>query len=156
MSSGLKNFFSGGGGDIAGRVTSEVGGSGGGGGSGGAGGSSPSGSKCEMRQISYALKNFEKSSTCSSYSGPDCIDKTVDCSVETYNLDGETSGTFVVRFDFFVDGDNLIESVTDSDVLQPGSFKIFNGVVRILGENAGKNIDCRFNTEQVPQKEVCS
>lgn len=142
------------------------GGSSGGGGSsasssgaGGAGESSSSGSQtigedCRMQQISYSLKNFGKTQECISYAGEECLMKTITCSLEVNNLDYEISGSFAVKFDFFADG-AILESVTDTKMVEPRAAEIFLADYQVQGENANKELTCSFSTEEVPEREVC-
>ena len=130
--------------------------SGGGGGGGGDGDSDSSEPTCILQQISYSLKNFEKTQTCNQYDQGACINKTVTCSLQLTNLDFETSGTFEMRFNFFEAGqDEILESLTDSHNVGPRSPVIFSTSAQFQGPDADKDLTCNFHTEQIPKKEVC-
>lgn len=136
-----------------------------GGGSGGS--SSDSGTSqtsfCTYQKVSYSLKNPFTNSTCNAYSNETCIDKTVSCSIEVYNRDLEISGVFTIEGYFVADGTSRFDSQISEINLAPEQSKKVYALSEIhstpsLGDPglADKDINCFFNTIEVPEKEVCS
>jgi len=130
----------------------------------GAGGSGfSSGSTCSMKQISYSLENFNKTSICNINQSGICWDKTVICSVEINNLDNEISGTFKIELMFLEKGGNKETDgfdITSSDfLLSPKQSEIFlhSTNIQSTGEDglANKEISCFYNTLEIPKKEIC-
>ena len=140
--------------------------SGGGGDPGsGPGGDTGGGSNanCQMQQLSYSIVNFNKNSTCNQQDGNGfCIDKNVICSVEVNNLDNSEGGIFSLLFSLAEEGLGVGSAFDTEQVeysLIAGEERIFKSDTQIQtsGEEglANKNIDCFYNTLQIPQKEVC-
>ncbi len=115
-------------------------------------------SGCIKQQISYALKNFIKTEICNEFDGGICFSKTVGCSLEVHNFDESVSGVFSVRFTFF-DNSAGFDSIVVEKNVNSRDFEIFNGVLELQSEGgdgrANQEIDCSFNTEKIPKKEVC-
>lgn len=128
--------------------------------SGDSGGSSDSG--CLIRQISYSMINPNRTMICNEYQGETCINKTIDCSTEIHNRNSEVAGIFELKLIFLEEGENkenAIDTKISSFTLEPMNYEIFEEVISVqsIGEEgiANKNINCFFNTLQVPTKEVC-
>jgi len=139
--------------------SSGAGGSGGGGG-GGSSSSSSAGTTNQCSQISYALKNFIKSSICLSFSGNICINKKVDCSVEVHNLDESISGQFAIKITLENLQDNIpLQEFSFSDTINSQNFKTFEKSITFESQSpegeANKNYTCSFSTLEVPKKEIC-
>lgn len=119
---------------------------------------SPAGSNpdadCILRQISYSLKEFKKTSVCNVYDGEICVDKILTCSLKVTNLDSELSGLFEIKFNFLKE-DEMIDSEITSQSIEPRSSEIFTASYEYAGEDADK-ITCAFATEKIPEKEICS
>lgn len=137
--------------------TPEVGGAGGGG--GGAGGETPSFEPTceETEEITYAMINMNRTSTCIESLGEVCIDKIVNCKIEVYNREEVVAGTFEMELLFVEEGksqQDFFDSKVSSFYIEPDSFQIFEGETRIssLGEDglANQRINCFFNTLNVP------
>src|SRR3989344_5552732 len=108
-----------------------TGGGGGGGGSGGSTSGSSGSVNCQQNQISYALKDFIKDSECLSYSGNICISKTLTCSVDVYNLDQSTSGTFEMKISIIEAGGNIIvQEFILSEEINPQQFHKFEKILQ--------------------------
>lgn len=154
------------GGDIDGIPNDEEddlpigGGSGGQGESSGSGGGGSSGSGCPKVQISYSLGGFSSSSQCIEYSGPTCISKNLNCSVNIENFDSEVGGTFEIDFSFYymngssriIFGNSIKSSYVGpkniSKILTQKNFGFENGI-------SDKDLECFTLTKSVPKKEVC-
>ncbi|GEM_PF-2911643 len=133
----------------------------------GAGSSKDSDSKkksiCTMKQISYSIINLNKTSVCNQNQGSICVNKTVSCSIEINNRDDETSGFFEVKMSFLEKGKDREKDgfghKTSKFLLGPGEKYLFEGSTSIqsTGEDglANKEINCFYNTIEVPKKEVC-
>lgn len=122
----------------------------------------PEYSNCRMQQISYSLINFNETSNCNQYEGEICIDKTITCSIEIHNRDDEVRGIFELELLFVEEGgnrENPIERKTSEFFLEPLNYWIFEDSIDLQssGEDgfANKEIDCFYNTLEVPEKEVC-
>ena len=141
----------------AGATSSDGGSSGGSvGGSETASGSSstlPSG--CQLIQLSYALKKFQKNVICVEYSEEACINKEVTCSVEVHNLDYATSGTFEIEFSFLNEAQETLATETDSESIAQRTNKVLSATKTFQGENANQELECDFRTTAIPNKEVC-
>ena len=102
-----------------------------------------------------------KEQTCNNYEENICVDKTSYCAIEVKNLDGETTGTFTIRFTHFEiqNQNNIIETEDVSFTLSPGEIKLFESEINIQssGEdgNANKDISCTFSSEEIPTKMIC-
>src|SRR3989344_199710 len=140
-------------------------GGGGGGGVGGAGSGSESTnseSECEETQISYSLQNFLKNTTCISFDGLDCIEKTSFCSLLVTNLDENITGTFSINFEHYELGNqsNIIQNDLQTFALSPDQGETFTSSIMIQsrGENgnANKEITCTFSSEEIPAKILCA
>ncbi len=144
----------GGGGGTGGGAGGGAGGEGG----GGAGGSASSVGNCFGQQIAYSLKNFIENSVCDEFQGSFCVKKIMNCSLEVYNLDDNTSGIFGVRFSF-LEEESAFDYLSKEFNVGAGEHKIFEGVLEIesLGESgrANKDLSCSFNTYKVPKEEIC-
>ena len=135
-------------------------GGGSGGGSGGSG--SGSGSNCYQEYLAYSL-DFSKNTTCNNLQLGICLDKTIRCSAEIQNLDVGASGTFKVRLDYIEQGKNIndtLSTVTQDFTLSAREIELFSDTksFQSTGENgtANQEINCIFQTLEVPQKTVCS
>lgn len=114
---------------------------------------------CIEQQISYALKNFIKRETCNEFQQNTCVDKTVDCYLEVHNFDSSVSGIFSIKFTFLDNGIAFDNAVIEKNV-NPEDFEIFNAVLELQSQGeegrANQQIDCSFNTQEVPKKVVCN
>lgn len=145
------------------------GGGGGGGGSGGGGGGSGGGNggsgglNCFTQSVAYSLININKISICNLEQDGFCVDKTVSCSVEVHNDDSSVTGTFSVEL-YFVEKGKLKNESVDYELreftISPNQFQLFEDSTNVqsTGENgtANQEINCIFQTTEVPTKEVCS
>ena len=97
-------------------------------------------SNCQMIQISYALRDFIKGST---------------CSLRVENLDSNIQGKFAIDFIFFLENNenNIINIITKENIVSPNSIVQFEATH--LSENPNENISCSFKTSLIPTKEVC-
>ena len=149
-------------GSVGGGGSGSGSGGGAGGGSAGAGAqTNPQGNGCSEMQISYSLRNFIKNTTCNSFDGEICVDKTSRCSLEVQNLDDGTTGIFTIKFTHFElqDQNNILETEPVSFTLSPDQMKIFESETQIQSSgvegNANKDISCTFFSEQIPKKVIC-
>jgi len=137
-----------------------------GGGSGGnVGGGTETSSEiiCTEKQISYSMENLNKTSVCNANQDGICTDKTVSCSVEIHNLDNDVGGIFKLELIFLKEGGNKLTDGFDITPLElsvnPKQSQIFSHSTNIqsTGTNgtANKEINCFYNTLEVPRKEVC-
>jgi len=110
---------------------------------------------CILRQVSYSLKKFEKTSVCNEFDVESCIDKTVTCALEVKNFDTEISGTFAISFVFIDEAEENLDTITDSHDLLPEQALEFSAQFNIQGEKANEDITCSFNSAQIPTKEIC-
>ncbi len=137
---------------------------GGGSSGGGDGGSSRDGENsltgCVISRVSYSLENLKKTESCNSYDGEICIDKTITCSVEIYNLDLVSEGFFDLEL-FFVESwksiNEAIERRQKSLIILPSTFELFNETLNIQSSGAdgiaNKIINCFYDTLNNPIKE---
>lgn len=112
--------------------------------------------ECKTVSVSYALKHFNENSVCNEYSGENCIDKTITCSMEVQNLDSAATVEFKSVFRFYNSQSELVNSATDSKMINSGDTEYFEKNYQLTGEVANNELDCRFDLEEPPQKEVCS
>jgi len=130
---------------------------GGGGGSGGGSGGSTSTSEepdyC-YQQISYSLRNFISNSECNEYSGSNCIDKSITCSVTVENLDSNISGNFEILFKI-LSNNEVLSSRVITNLLNPDQSLVFETTFQVTGINADKNIDCSSTSNAIPTRYVC-
>ncbi|MEK6895222.1 MAG: hypothetical protein AABX48_01760 [Nanoarchaeota archaeon] len=115
-------------------------------------------SSCSLQQISYSLKNFQQNVTCLESQNNLCISKQINCSMEVHNLDYTLSGTFTIRYsEIYEENGNKIEidSSKSSQNISPHTFKIFSTFFT-NNQNAEKNLECSFNTTEIPKKEICN
>ena len=127
------------------------------------GGGGSSGSQfCQMEQIQYSLLNINKNSVCNVEQNGICEDKTINCSIEIHNDDNEASGLFKIELYFIESGKNKSESLdlkTGEFNVAPSQFVVFQNSTNIqsTGENgtANQQINCIFQTAEIPKKEVC-
>ena len=120
-------------------------------------------SECIEKQISYSMINLNKTSICNHYENEICTDKTVECSIEIHNRDNEVGGFFGVELIFIEEEENIENSLgtkTSRFFLGPMTHNTFKDSINIQGTEednlANKNINCLFNTLEVPRKMVCS
>ncbi len=137
----------------------ELGSSGGSGGSSGGGSSSQN---CIFKQISYSMINLNKTFVCNQFQGSICVDKTVTCSIVVENLDNEVNGFFDIKLIFLEEGKNqeyAFDSKTSRFFLNFGENHFFEDFTNIqssgINGSANKNINCFFNTLEIPKKQVC-
>ena len=109
---------------------------------------------CPTIQIAYALKNLNQNQTCNQYEGQTCIDKTVYCSIEVFNLDETTEGQFTVNFES-LDQETEIANQEVSHTISPKQTQVFQSSIQFQNENADKNIECSFKTVEIPRKDNC-
>ena len=110
--------------------------------------------QCE-KQISYALKNFNTLEECLSEQDGVCLIKEVTCSLDIKNLDYETSGEFVIKFEFLDQSGVLLFSTTSSVYVNARETKNLQAQNQFEDENADKNFMCSFKTESVPEENIC-
>ena len=111
---------------------------------------------CELRTISYGLKNFEKNSICSTYQDTDCVEKTIGCSVSVKNLDYETSGEFEIIFKYtFEDSQETYSTNSETKNVPSGETEKFSNSAVLSGADASREITCNFEVGSAPKKEVC-
>jgi hypothetical protein len=141
-----------------------IGGGGGGGSEGGSGGGGGSGDlNCFTQSVAYSLINVNKTSTCNLEQDGFCVDKTVSCSVQVHNDDNGVTGTFSVELYFVEQGKPKNQSI-DYELreltISPNQFQLFEDSTNVqsTGENgtANQEINCIFQTTEVPTKEVCN
>ena len=131
--------------------------------SGGEGGSSDNSAQsfqtgCQQTQISYSLTNLKTEYVCTTFQNGECLDKTVNCSIQVRNLDYTTSGIFVVSLKFFEKNNEAIifQEIEKSTILEPREFNILEAEINLNSPNANKEVDCNFRSVQIPKKEICS
>jgi len=140
-----------GGGSLNGEVDS-AGNSGGNFGSGG----ETSEQTCTTSQIPYSLKNFEENIICHEENGGGCIDLTVNCSVEIYNLDKGFSGEFEIRYALLDSSENELEVKTLKNNVNFGEYELF--MLDFRRSDIGgvsEDLSCFFSVVDVPKKESC-
>jgi hypothetical protein len=132
-------------------------------GSSGGGESNPGGNinpitGCATSSISYSIEDITIEETCNFYNNEICTDKTVTCSAEIHNLDSESDGIFKVILKF-MEGDMangiILESKSREFSVPAGQFEIFMETINLLGEEAGKQLNCFYNTEEPPSTDPC-
>jgi len=116
-------------------------------------------SSCQERDITYSLLNLSQNSVCNQYEDEICIDKTVFCSVEINNRD-EKDGFFEIELKFVLESESVpLEIKSSRFFLRAKESVLFEEQANFQssGENgtANKNINCLFQTTEVPKKEVC-
>ncbi len=111
---------------------------------------------CELRTISYGLKNFEKNSICKTYQDTNCIEKTIDCAVSVKNLDYETSGEFEIIFKYtFEDSQETYSTTSETKNVPQRETEKFSNSAILSGADASREITCNFEVGSAPKKEVC-
>jgi hypothetical protein len=142
-------------------------GGGSGGGGGGGGGSSETGgnseSNCNIIPILYAISNINRIYNCNEYDGEICLDKMVTCSAEIRNNNNALGGNFELKLYFVEDGKDqsqALKSTSFSYNLGPSEYASMQDYARITSVGidgaANKDINCLFNTLNVPEEEVCT
>ncbi|OIO80850.1 hypothetical protein AUJ84_02610 [Candidatus Pacearchaeota archaeon CG1_02_32_132] len=143
----------GGGGSSSG--SGSFGGSGGnGGGSGGSGGGSGG---CIEGIIPHAVKNLRFDEECMEFQDNLCINKRIECIFDVYNLDYSIAGDF--GFNLYViekngNSGNAFDSVYIEKFIATRDNVEMSNSFNILGEGAGKNLDCVYASQKIPER-VC-
>jgi hypothetical protein len=109
---------------------------------------------CRNVSIAYLIGHFTKEETCNEYIGETCADKTVKCSLQVQNLESSASGLFEIEFTLYEE--NLIDTSTDSHVLDPGVVEMFSSTFNLQGEKASSGVRCDFGIKTIPQVEICT
>jgi len=119
-------------------------------------------SNCQIKQITYSMINFNKSSVCNQQQENICIDKTVSCSIEVHNRDDGVQGFFEIELRFIKEGgekEDAFEVKISEFSLSPETSKFVTGSTNIQSQGidglANQQINCFYNTLEVPQKEIC-
>jgi hypothetical protein len=111
---------------------------------------------CTIQPLPYALRRPSTEESCNSYNGETCIDKTVNCEVQTHNLESTNSGDFEMRITVLNENNQEIFSTIESKNIQPNSFETYTAETSFQDENAQQELQCFFNTITVPTGEICS
>ncbi|MBI2045127.1 hypothetical protein HYT23_03650 [Candidatus Pacearchaeota archaeon] len=135
--------------------TLAIGGFGGSGRDSGGGEYSSEGSSCPTQQISYSIQKIVKNIICLQESGGNCLEQQISCSAEIHNLDDETAGNFKTEIKFIEKSQEFrqINSKVEEFSLPPGEFRVVQGTASLQGQDL--ELDCFFNTLEVPEKEIC-
>jgi len=116
--------------------------------------------RCITYQMSYSIENPEEIPICLEYQGNICIKKELNCSAEINNLESEDGGNFKFQVNLIQKNtSDLVYSETKEFFLGPKEsyfikvYKIFEN----LEENgtANSEINCFYNKEKAPTKEIC-
>ncbi|MBU0906527.1 MAG: hypothetical protein KKD18_03365 [Nanoarchaeota archaeon] len=111
---------------------------------------------CVLRTVSYSLEDFEKTPTCNVYEGENCVDKTVECSVQVRNLDYSLEGDFELIFAYrIVDVPGVYSTDSETETLPPRAVKEFLSSLQVQGPEAKEDITCNFEMGKAPKREVC-
>ena len=132
--------------------------SGGGGGGSGEGVGQSSGTSCSTIKISYALKKFNETINCQTYSNGNCVSLIATCSVEIYHLDKDSDpGEFIVRYNLAEIGTGDIKDTSlFSKTISYGNFEIFEPTFSLSDSNGiNENLECDLIIESIPTKELC-
>lgn len=153
---GESQSSSGGGGGGSGEGSSDS--SAGGGGGSGEGVGQSSGTSCSTIKISYALKKFNETINCQTYSNGNCVSLIATCSVEIYHLDKDSDpGEFIVRYNLAEIGTGDIKDTSlFSKTISYGNFEIFEPTFSLSDSNGiNENLECDLIIESIPTKELC-
>jgi len=116
---------------------------------------------CSEKQITYSMINFNKTIVCNQNQSNVCIDKTISCSIKIKNGEFGIDGFFEVKLTFIegINKENAFNSTTSRFFLKSGQSKILADSINIQSTEqdglANKEINCFYNTIEVPKKEVC-
>ena len=116
-----------------------------------------SGVSCRMQQIQYSLRNFQNNFECVNTGANGCVEFVANCSMGVYNLDGNTSGVFGIRYSLIDLNDEeldfeLVERNVEFDTSEVFSVEFVRSDVSGVDEN----LFCSFSVDAVPMKEVCN
>ena len=89
-----------------------------------------------------------------------CVDRSIACSLDLYNLDAEESGWWDINFNFIErETSNLVREDTETLSLYPQSSGHIQGAVRIQSEgvdgDSNKNLNCRYSLPIRATKQIC-
>jgi hypothetical protein len=130
----------------------------GGGDSGGASvGEESSGDNCQMIQIAYSLKNFEKEKSCVETGPSGCTNLVINCSMDVYHKDiNADGGDFGIRFEVLDSDEVLLDDTLVTKYLEYGEFLLFGAEFNIIDSNGvDETSDCTFDSEVIPRREYC-
>jgi hypothetical protein len=130
-------------------------------GEGGSGGDSVSkggsGDNCQMIQIAYSLKNFEKEKACIESGPSGCTNLAINCSMDVYHEDSKADGgDFSIRFEVLDSNDVLLDDSLVTKYLEYGEFLSFDAEFNIIDYGGvDETSDCTFDSEVIPRREYC-
>jgi len=114
---------------------------------------------CETEPLSYSLLAINKTETCNSEQNEICLDKTILCSLDVRNRDKKAAGNFKIELKFLQEGGSIsepIEKIVHLVFLEPEAQEHLEDstTIQSTGEEgiANKNINCFYNTLEVPEK----